>query len=262
VSPRPFVAFVDDLARAEGSIAAVLRRIGWDDEVGARRLYRWRTEVAHVEALDVYDLLHLLDGSFDAVYSAPEYSGARAAMSASPEPVAGRRRGKPVGKHRRMTDAQVRAAHVLYQRKGLSLRQLGRALYEQLGYGSAASCANALSDAFLQLGLPTRDRVAASVAASTKHGLATRAARASSDPRHLALRRAQRRARGETLDRPRCAGVRLRYPRKGEPCGRLAQAGSDFCLQHDPTRREDVVAAIEHARAAAIASGPKQEPQR
>jgi hypothetical protein len=60
-----------------------------------------------------------------------------------------------------LTDDQVRAAHVLYER-GLSLNDLGKLLYELYGYADYRTCADALSRAFQRLGLPARDRISAS----------------------------------------------------------------------------------------------------
>lgn len=260
VSPRPFVAWLDGQAARIGARAA-RQLVGLDTESGIRGLQRWRTETLEVDAIDVYDLLHVAGVRFDEVYDEPEHAAARDYLASAPPPIAGRRRGKPVGKYRRMTDAQVRAAHVLYEQKGLSFRQLGRLLYQRFGYASEKACAVAINQACLTLGLPTRDRIAATVAASTTHGLASREMRASRDPLYREHRRRMRRARGEVLDRPLCAGVRTQYPRKGEPCSNRAQANSPFCVGHDPERRAEVAARLAAARelldidAEAIANG-------
>lgn len=157
--------------------------------------------------------------------------------------------GKPVGKYRRMTDDQVRAAHVIYEQQGLSLRALGALIYERFGYSSPKACGVALGTAFMSLGLPRRDRVEATIAAHLVHGNARRSMKASGDPAYLAHRRAQRRASGEVLDRPLCAGVRQQYPRKGEPCQVRAQADSPFCAAHDPDRTAERDANLADARA-------------
>jgi hypothetical protein len=77
-------------------------------------------------------------------------------------------------KDAKLTRAQVIAAHKLHIDGGLSIRELGRRLWQPYGYASARSCANSLSDLFKTLGLPARDRVAATVAASTTHGRGAR----------------------------------------------------------------------------------------
>ena len=143
-----------------------------------------------------------------------------------------------------LTFDQVRACHRLYM-AGESIRSIARQIHPRTRYASVASCANGLHQQFVLLGLPRRDRIAASVAASTIHGLSRRGQR---DRDH---RRAQRRASGDILDRPPCAGVRVQYPRKGAPCQRPAQVGSDYCIAHDPTRAEERAERLRRAREAA-----------
>lgn len=79
---------------------------------------------------------------------------------------------------RLLTPEQVKAAHTLHLAGGLSIRELGRRLYRQLGYSSATSCATALSSAFMRDGLPRRDRIAATIAANTTHGHGSRSDKA------------------------------------------------------------------------------------
>lgn len=153
------------------------------------------------------------------------------------------RRGKPKGKHRRITDLQLRALHRAYTEQGLSCRQLGELVYQQLGYRSARSCGEALYVHFREAGLPLRDRVAAVVAASTRHGLAPKRG---PRPGYSAY---QRRVLHDQPDRPRCAAVRENYPRKGQPCQRPATRGSDYCPSHDPNRRDAIAAHLAQARA-------------
>jgi hypothetical protein len=133
---------------------------------------------------------------------------------------------------RRLTVAQVKAAWKLYE-TGLSLRQIGALIWERHGFASPGSAAMALLAAFHAEGYVLRDRVAASVARSTVHGLGARGSRSS--PAYLEHRRKLRRERGDVRD-VRCAGARTQYPRKGERCRRPAVAGSDFCVSHDPAR--------------------------
>lgn len=78
----------------------------------------------------------------------------------------------------KLTRAQIVAAHRLHIEAGLSIRELGRRLYERYGYASPRSCANSLSDLFATVGLSARDRVEATRLASTTHGKGARADKA------------------------------------------------------------------------------------
>lgn len=66
---------------------------------------------------------------------------------------------------RRLTTEQVHAAHRLHL-AGMSIRELGRQLYERHGYASAHSCATALCEAFARHSLEARDRAEAAAAAN------------------------------------------------------------------------------------------------
>jgi hypothetical protein len=157
-----------------------------------------------------------------------------------------RRKGKPAGVHGYLTDAQVRAVHRLYA-EGLSLRGCAKRIFPRTRYASEKACANALHGQFVRLGLPRRERIEATVAASTTHGLAPRKSR---DPDHI---RRMRVARGEIADRT-CSGVKQTYPSKGRPCRRPALAGSDYCIGHDPARRAEVLATLADARERQVAA--------
>lgn len=74
----------------------------------------------------------------------------------------------------KLTAAQVRAAHRVHIEAGVSIRELGRLMWERFGYASPQSCSNCLSDLFKRAGLKARDRVDATVKASTKHGRGAR----------------------------------------------------------------------------------------
>jgi hypothetical protein len=149
-----------------------------------------------------------------------------------------RRPGKPAGKWGKLTDEQIRAAHLVYVERGLSMRKLGALLCERFGFASAQSCSQALWSGFQRLALPARDRIEATVAASTTHGRGARRDQA-------AYKRWRREQQGY---RPRCAGLRAGHPRKGEPCARPAMVDSDYCLNHDPARRPEVLAHVRAAR--------------
>ena len=159
-----------------------------------------------------------------------------------PLPVRGRKRGRPFGKSRLITDLQLRALYQLYE-QGWSLNQIAGQVHARLGYKTANSCAVMLSEHFRAAGYELRDRIAATVLASTKNGLS---------PRDWKERRARRLAAGLTLKgkerRPRCAAQTTGTShRRRRRCSRPALLGSEFCWSHDPDRaaeREAQVAAM------------------
>ena len=154
--------------------------------------------------------------------------------------------GKPAGVHGYLTDTQLRALHRAYE-QGMSLRALAQQIHPRTRYATVKSCAMGIQQGFARLGLERRDRIAATRAASTTHGLAPRG---NVDPAH---RRALRVQRGEVLDRPTCAGRKTTYPGRGRPCRALAMAGSDYCAQHAPERQHQVREHLARARQAADA---------
>ena len=145
------------------------------------------------------------------------------------------KRGVPA----RVTDQQLVVLHAAYMR-GLSLRKLGAQVYERLGYKNAKSASVAIHAGFKRLHLPLRDRIEATVAASTTHGKASRDNKAE-------YRRWHRRETGAVRD-VRCDGVRQQYPRKGAPCLNMALAGGRWCWAHDPARARERDAILEDAR--------------
>lgn len=141
-----------------------------------------------------------------------------------------RRRGgwKRPGRTSLYSEAQLRALHVFHTREGLSINELAKRTFAATGYKTHGSAASAISKQWKSLGLPARDRIAATVAASTRHGMA---------PKHgprPGYGTYKRRVLRSEADQPLCQGVRQNHPRKGEPCGRPATKGSRFCPQHDP----------------------------
>ena len=142
----------------------------------------------------------------------------------------------------RINEQAARAIHAKYI-TGVPARVLGRELYQVLGYKTPATCENAIGVAFRRYGLPVRDRIEATRLASTKHGLS---------PRDWRERYRRRREAGLGIHmeplQPPCKAIRSSYPRKGEPCRKPAVKGSDYCVSHDPERREWTVANLERAR--------------
>lgn len=106
----------------------------------------------------------------------------------------------PRGVEFRVPLKAVMDAHRAHQ-AGWSLRALARMHYQEWGYASPGSALEGLRAAMRALELPVRDRIAATVEASTVHGNSGRAAREPSHPdhaRHLAQRRHNRKLRKET----------------------------------------------------------------
>ena len=140
-----------------------------------------------------------------------------------------------------LTEPQVYALHRAHM-EGASIRELGRRVWERIGSASERSAANVICDAFRRHGLPARSRSEATAKANA-------ARRAPGSPGTADRAAYKRWSREQAGGRRLCAGVRLGYPRKGEPCQRWAMRGSDYCLQHDPNRRAEVVATAAAARA-------------
>lgn len=138
------------------------------------------------------------------------------------------------------------AAHAIHRKyqTGVSARTLGRELHQVLGYKTPQSCADSICRAFHRHGLPTRDRIEATVLASTKNGLS---------PRDETTRASRRKAAGLTRrgkhPRPRCEATKTQAPGRGDRCTRPSLPGSRFCQSHDPERRQRVVEVVRHARA-------------
>ena len=145
----------------------------------------------------------------------------------APPVLPGRARGggKPAGVYGYLTDAQVRACHVLYMR-GESVRSIAERIAPRTRYATVKSCANGLWGYFVRLDLPRRSQSEATIAANHQRASGL-------TKRELKVRR------GEILERPLCAGVKAFYPRRGAPCQVRASAGSAYCAAHDPTRAEE-----------------------
>lgn len=157
-----------------------------------------------------------------------------------------RRGGWKVKVAHRINERMARALHAKYE-QGISARRLAIELHAVLGYKSHHSAEAAIGQAFRRYGLPVRDRIEATVLASTSSGLSPRDARERRRRRREAgLVGSGRRAMQPR--QPRCKGVRSQYPRKGERCTKPASIGSEFCWVHDPARRAEAVAVVARAR--------------
>lgn len=234
IDAAAFVAWLD----APGRLVNVARVMGHADDSWLRKgAFRHTGLIDQAQAEDILDAFGLRiwdlydEGEYDDGSDAPRLRG-----------------GKTTGPPCRMTDDQIRAAHTIYDLECLSLRALGALLYEQFGYRTASVCANQLCQSFIRLGLPRRERVAATRAASTKHGRSPRKPYRTDPEDFLAYRRELRLANGEVRG-VRCAGVRTQYPGKGEPCQRFALTDSEFCRGHDERYAEQRAAHLARARA-------------
>ena len=145
------------------------------------------------------------------------------------------RGGKPRWKHSRIKPAHLEVLHRIYVEEQVSVRELARRVYQRLGYASAESCAESLYTAFAVAGYELRSVSDALRLRNTKHGRRAREA-GESGPAVAAYRRWLKEERGQY--RPRCKGVKATSPGRGSPCRRPAMAGSDYCVSHEPDRRE------------------------
>lgn len=239
--------------RGQQSQIRLAMELGWSAEHGPRRLHRWRNELADgtVERAIVEEALFHADADFEHVY--PHLADRRAVRDAycpacrsevivtdtacpwcdqhvsAQRPAGSQPR---LGQGHRMTAREIRAAHIIYDRAGLSLNALADLIYERFGYRSSMSCASALRRGFLALGLPRRDTIEASIAAHTTHGMATRGQRKPMYKRTIAL-----------AQRGPCDATR----KDGTPCPRAARPGQSTCGYHAPdeiARRRAAIARV------------------
>lgn len=144
------------------------------------------------------------------------------------------RGGKPKGVHGKLEDRHLRALHRLHSEQGLSLRELGRRIWEKAGYANAHSAGMAISYGFRRLGLPALSQAEATARANE----ARRAADSPGTADRSAYKKWRRRQKGGYRA---CKGIKRQPPGKGQPCTRWALVGSDYCYAHDPSRREEIV---------------------
>lgn len=74
----------------------------------------------------------------------------------------------------KLTEKQLRAIYKLHIDGGHSLRAIAAAGWEKWGYASPKSCLTSISDRLRSIGLKPRDRIEATVRASTTHGHGSR----------------------------------------------------------------------------------------
>ncbi len=114
--------------------------LGWEPMSGGRRLLRWRSEGQAQRSLIEDACLHV-GVDFDRLY--PDIPHARLGPSR-------------VGLNRKMTDAQVLAAHALYTRRMMTMGELANLIWQRFGYASPDACRTSLGHSFRVLGLPAR----------------------------------------------------------------------------------------------------------
>lgn len=128
---------------------------GWDVEAGLRKLHRWshpeggEHHSGWVDRAEIEDALAHAGARFGEVYDIED------------EPL---RTPVRLGQHRRMTDAQVIAAHTVYVKARMTMYTMAELLWQRYGYVNADGCRKALAVAFRGLGLSTRR-----CAATTRH---------------------------------------------------------------------------------------------
>lgn len=124
----------------------------------------------------------------------------------------------------KLTDDQVRVLHS-YHLRGVSAAELGRRIYRKVGYASPASAQMGILEGFRRLGLDRRPQPEAT-------SLANRGRSLYEDSPGTADRAAYKRWWRRKQGRARkCAGV----TGTGEPCGKWAAPGSEFCWLHAPS---------------------------
>lgn len=171
-----------------------------------------------------------------------------------------KRPGKPRGKWGKMTEPQIRAVHIAHWEQRIPINELGRRYWERFGYASANACANSLGRFFKELELPRHDRIAMTVQASTKHGLARRrhpkaGGKFGNGAKTRGYKRwlANERAGGETRN-PLCIATTAR----GKACTHRALNESVHCFVHEPDRQ----AAVAKRCAEMRKSSPLHDPTR
>jgi hypothetical protein len=168
-------------------------------------------------------------------------------------------RGHFRGVPRKISDEQLEALYRLYVERKWSVRKIAEQVWEQFGYKSQRACTNALHSAFRQQGYELRDRIEASIIASTKHGLAAKHGPRIGYARYKRERHELYHGKNSKPYRPTCKGVKTTSPNKGKPCTRPAMAGSDYCWGHDPGREQERVANMAAMRANHQLHGPLVE---
>lgn len=207
---------------------AAVRQLAYDLGIGERKLHRWRVENQSLEKAEVADALHHADCALWEVYPDADEAtaerthgyctGCREDVPVGPQldclfcgkRTWRKRSGVDMSAYSKLTDEQLRKLHKLNQ-QGVTIRELGRRIWRATGYSSFMSAEGGIRRGFRRLGLQT----------TSTYGY------------EAPLRRCRKIATST-----------------GRPCGKWPMVGSDYCMQHDEERREEVVAqAVAAARA-------------
>lgn len=120
---------------------------------------------------------------------------------------------RPLRVPHRLSDNHLRALHGFHL-DGVSVKELGRRVWDRAGYASEEAAANAIARGFTRLGLE----------------------------------------KGVGPNAQRCHGIKSTYPNKGRRCRDFPMVGSDFCWAHHPDRRAEVERSTESMRARLVAA--------
>lgn len=115
----------------------------------------------------------------------------------------------------RLRDPHLEVLHRLHIERGMSIREMARRLWRGLGYASEDAADFAIRKGWKRLRLEVRRRPSISDAVG------------------------------------RCKGRKSTYPEKGRLCRERAMVDSEFCREHDPARRNEVLRHLRKAQTAA-----------
>lgn len=169
--------------------------------------------------------------------------------------VAPKRGGRP----RLFTDAQLRAAHVIYEREQLSMNDLSVLLSTQ-GQGTQGGVVSALHYGWKRLGLKQRAKAETQRLAHHRRGRVPKINPVCAGTKRSGEPCTAKAKHGEQFcvshlrfgpgpkKRP-CAGVKQYAPRRGAPCRNYVTGENDYCRLHDPALADE-----RNARLAALRS--------
>lgn len=219
----------------------LVMELGWDADSGTRLLFRWQHETPSglVERARVEEALFCAGVDFYELYPdmAPSNEPADRFCPRCRHvvptvdmhcawcngPVNERRyySVSRIGTGSKMTDAQIRAAHVIYA-SGVTLQRVAEMIWENYGYASVESCATGLHKAWHLRGLPQRPKEEVSRATHTRHGMTAGRRRTTE---YWKMQVAALREQHGT-----CEHVKA----NGEPCGFTCRPGETTCGYHTP----------------------------
>ena len=209
LDPQPFRDWCDERLRAGveskveiGHLAAkvTVARLEFDLGLGERRLHRWRYELQAIERIDMEEALHHADVGMWEVY--PDLPDIEA-----PQKELGTHGPRRLRRDSKLTEEQIRVLHRMHQERGVSIRELGRTIWDQAGFASPGAAARSIGRGFHRFQLPV---------ASCQVARAFTLSEGSRTCRYI---------------KP-----------SGGQCGTFAMRDSDVCWAHDPDNRVAVLA--------------------